>query len=74
MKSDLKSTKKEDLIKNLILFKQGFKHFTIEGIDLFKNKLVKLETEWNSEETFYNNCEKDIDELIEILKKVRNLR
>ena len=46
----------------------------MEGIDLFKNKLEKLETEWNSEETFNNNSEKDIDELIEILKKVRNLR
>ena len=71
MKSNLQSTKKEYIINKI---KEETKHFTMEGIDLFRNKLEKLESEWNTEETFKNNREKDIDELISILKKVRNLR
>ena len=69
LKSDLKSTTKENLIKN-----QRCKHFTIEGLDLLRNKVDSLETDWNTEETFKNNSEKDIDKLKTILKRVLSLR
>ena len=69
LKSDLKSTTKENLIKN-----QRCQHFTIEGLDLLRNKVDGLETDWNTEETFKNNSEKDIDKLKTILKRVLSLR